>query len=144
VVCVSDDWPVSVGRKDFKPVPESWVELGHDAHADADGTRIYAVSVASLPDTRDMLAIRYAHPRSGQTLEVSTNGAPNPTGDGLIPASLASYHDWPRSRLADADPDGSARDVEMEHLRELWHERVDAIPAPEETAEAEGGARVDA
>jgi len=103
---MTDDWPVTVGRKDFKPVPESWVDLGHDAHADADGTRIFAVSVAAIPDTRDALAIRYAHPRSGQTLELRTNGKPNPAGDGLVPASLATHDDWPRSRLADADPDG--------------------------------------
>jgi len=131
---MSDDWPISVGREEYHPIPASWIEFGHDA-GDGDGTRIYAVSVAAVPGTRGLLAIRYLHPRSEQTLRVTTKGAPNPTGDGLIPASLRQYHDWPRSRLAYADPTGSAREPEIEHLQELWHERVAEIPAPEEAVE---------
>jgi hypothetical protein len=75
------------------------------------------------------------HPQSGQTLVAQTKGATADDG-GLIPASLDTHSTWPRSRTPQGHkPTGTAREPEMEHLRELWAERVDEIPALGEATE---------
>jgi hypothetical protein len=137
---MSDDWPLVIDGDEFSPVPETWIAHGHD---DGDhGPRLYAASVAVFG--RQMLRVRYLHPRQPQVLEATMRGADGPEG-GTVPAMLASKRTWPRSITPRGrDPVDVARDAEVAHLREVWGERVEAIPAPDEPVIADGGRAVQA
>ncbi|ELZ23473.1 hypothetical protein C475_14408 [Halosimplex carlsbadense 2-9-1] len=138
---MSDEWPVEIDGDEFHPIPESWIEYGSDQ--DRGSPRIYAVSVASGP--RNMILLRYASP-DGRAVKVSTNGADNPSGDGIVPASLAKYENWPRSMVPNrgVEPTGLLRKAESEHFRELWADRIEHDSAeadPQLVADGGGGER---
>lgn len=117
----ADEWPVDLDGDEFYPIPESWIEHGSDQ--DRGSPRIYAVSVASGP--RNMILVRYASP-DGRAVKVSMTGAENPSGGGVVPASLAKYEDWPRSMVPgrNVEPTGLLRKLENEHFRDLWSDRL--------------------
>jgi len=131
----SDEWPVEIDGDEFYPIPESWIEHGSDQ--DHGSPRIYAVSVAS--GVRNLIAIRYASP-DGRCVEVTTSGAENPTGRGIVPASLARHADWPRSLVPskNVEPTDILRSVEPQHFRELWADRIEDDDEAERQIVAEG------
>jgi len=117
-------WPLEIDGREYAPIPSTWIEHGTDRnHGDP---RVYAVSVAR--SARDMLRIRYIA-RDGGVYRQSTPSAPNPTGEGVVPASLADVHDWPRSIIPPRDVDAvdTARDLELEHLTEIWSDIIDDV-----------------
>ncbi|WP_436924938.1 hypothetical protein [Halosimplex amylolyticum] len=118
----SDEWPVVVDGDKYRPIPESWIEHGSDQ---GNGSpRVYAVSVAR--SVREMISIRYAT-RDGRVFRVTTTGAENPTGGGIVPASLAKYTDWPRSLVPRqyVDSVDVLRGAESVHMRVLWSDRLE-------------------
>lgn len=126
------EWPLVIDGDDYSPIPESWLSWGYDDGREGE-TRLYAVS-AAVP-TPAFVKIRYAHPTTPKVLVAETAAAQNSAGDGYIPASLANRRTWPRSTTPQGQPPSDvARDPEFDHLRELWGERVDAIPSPDESA----------
>jgi len=136
-------WPLEIERREFHPVPESWIEHGDD-HGSGE-PRVYAVSVAHLG--RKELALRYRHCSTPKVIRIRMRGTDNPTGDGIVPSLLANdYGSWPRSVVPtpNVKPHDVARDKETEHLRETWGSRVDEIPQPEEKAIADGGCAAEA
>jgi len=139
---MTERWPVVIDDQEYSPIPESWIEHGHD---DGDGQhRVYAVSAAS--GVRDILHVRYIHPSTPKVLRALMQSAENPTGDGVVPSMLATYQTWPRSIIADGvEPVDVARKLELEHLRELWGERVESIPSSAEDVQllADGGRAVE-
>jgi len=132
------DWPIEIDGREFSPIPESWIERGHD---DGHGIpRIYAVSAAVCG--RQILHVRYLSTQSPKALRVTMRGADGPNG-GTVPEMLLTRRTWPRSITPDgAGPSGAARTVEIEHLRELWAGEIEDIPGPDELV-ADGGRVVD-
>lgn len=119
------DWPVTVDGRAFEPLPDSWVEAGHDDGA--GHPRLYAVSGAV--SGRQVLHVRYVHPRTEYVLTAEMRGTDGPEG-GTVPEMLDARGTWPRSITPrGVDPQGVARDCEVAHLRKLWHDRVDEIPS---------------
>ena len=121
------DWPVHRDGLEYDPIPASWIEHGSDR--DHGSPRLYAVSVAH--SARDMISIRYVA-RDGGVYVQTCASAPNPTGDGVVPASLATYRDWPRSLVPPRgmEPVDHAHTLECEHVSEIWS---DVDDAPEES-----------
>jgi len=116
-------WPVEVDDWEYQAIPESWIEAGID---DGRGRpRLYAVSAAVL--NRGMLAVRYAHPVNPGVVYATMTSTDGPSG-GTIPASLPR-DSWPRSIVPgrNIEPTGVIRDVERDHLEELWADRVDEV-----------------
>jgi len=136
---MAGDWPLVIDGREFSPVPETWIEHGHD---DGDGSpRLYAVSAAVCG--RDVLHVRYAAACVPKVLVAHYRGERG--DDGLLPACLAKKRTWPRSITpAGNGPDDVARSPEIAHLREVWSERVEAIPGDGAAAVADGGRAVDA
>jgi hypothetical protein len=136
---VTDDWPISAGREKYHPIPASWIGWGYDDGRESE-VRLYAVSAAVVGL---WMKIRYTQPQKPGVLVVETRAQERPDGDGHVPAELASRRTWMRSTTPQGqDPDDVRRGPETAHLRELWHDRVDVIPAPGESAEravADGG-----
>jgi len=130
-------WPVTIDDREYSPIPESWVEHGSD-RSDHAGTRVYAVSAAR--SVRNLLSIRYAT-REGAAVRYVCECVETEAGDGVVPASLAKYHDWPRSKIPHPDVEavGVLRGPEIEHLRELWADRVDGGVDVDERIVAQGG-----
>jgi len=116
------EWPVEIDGREYQPVPASWIDHGVDE--DGGGTRVYAVSVGH--SVRNLISIRYAT-REGVAACYVFEGVENPTGEGIVPAMLAQQHtDWPCSLVPHPDdqPAGVLRGPEIEHLRELWSDRI--------------------
>lgn len=133
---MSDGYPVEIEGDLWSPVPESWIENGSDQ--DTGTPRIYAVSVA--PGPRNMIKLRYASP-DGRAVEVTTNGAENPTNEGTVPASLAKYHDWPRSLVPSrtVEPTDVLRTPETAHFREMWSDRLQERAVDDQRVATDGG-----
>lgn len=133
-------WPIAIDGLEYQPIPENWIGWGYDGGRETE-PRLYAVSAAVA--TPAFLKIRYAHPQTPKVLVVKCAAGERPDGDGHVPAELASRKTWMRSTTPQGQaPDDVCRGPEAEHLRELWHDRVDGIPAPEESTEravADGG-----
>jgi len=123
------DWPLAIDGREHHPIPATWLDHGSDEGYGSP--RCYAVSVAR--STRDLIRIRYVA-RDGGVYVQSTSSKPNPTGEGVVPASLASVHDWPRSIVppSHVEPADTARDPERERLQAVWSERVDGLEAERE------------
>jgi len=119
-----EQWPLKIDGREYHPIPETWLDYGSDEGA--GGPRCYAVSVART--VRDLIRIRYVA-RDGGVYVQSTSSKENPTGGGIVPASLATAHDWPRSIVppSHVEPADTARTAERERLQALWTERVDAL-----------------
>ncbi|WP_226013071.1 hypothetical protein [Halomicrobium salinisoli] len=105
-------WPVEIDGREYRPVPESWIEHGVDADEGQGPPRVYAVSVCLY---RNRVRVRYAHPNTDGVTEMETT--PIQHGDGLVPTGLAKPGSvWHRSVVptVDAHVDGVAerrRDV---------------------------------
>lgn len=123
------DWPLAIDGHEYHPIPATWLDHGSDEGYGSP--RCYAVSVAH--SVRDLIRIRYVA-RDGGVYVQSTSSKPNPTGEGVVPASLASVHDWPRSIVppSRAEPADTARDLERERLQAVWPERVHALDTEHE------------
>ena len=134
------DWPLEIDGLQYSPIPQTWLGWGYDDGRERD-IRLYAVSAAVRND--HWIRIRYTHPTQPQVLTAETLAKERPDGDGFVPAELATRRQWMRSTTPQgADPTDVRRSVETRHLRKLWHDRVDEIPAPDESAEravADGG-----
>jgi len=130
-------WPVEIDGREYQPVPRSWVEHGRD-----DGVgrpRLYAVSAAVFG--RQILSVRYVHPRSHGVLHAEMRGVKGPKG-GIVPEMLATHGTWPRSLTpGDAGPDDAAREPEIDRLCELWNDRITDPSAADERVAADGGER---
>jgi len=128
---MSDAWPLEIDDLEYSPIPQSWIDHGHE-HGHGS-PRLYAVSAAVTG--RNVLFVRYVAPSVGRTLRAEMLGKEGPNG-GIVPAMLASYHDWAASITPDGHgPTGVARDPEMRHLRELWSDEIEAIPDAEVVAD---------
>ncbi|WP_436931653.1 hypothetical protein [Halosimplex halobium] len=131
-------WPLEIDGREYQPIPESWIEAGVD---DGFGDpRLYAVSAAV--ESRQMLVVRYAHPSNPGVLWASMQGTDGSSG-GTIPASLPR-RSWPRSIVPgrNTEPTGVIRDIEREHLEELWADRLQEDDEADQQLIADGG-RVD-
>ena len=137
---MTSDWPLVIDGREFRPIPATWIGWGYDSGRD-DAPRVYAVSAAVV--NREFLRIRYTHAQTPKVLVATCQAAQRPDGDGYVPAELASRQTWMRSTTPQGqDPDDVRRGPETAHLRELWHDHVDVIPAPAERAVADGGRAV--
>jgi hypothetical protein len=126
-----NEWPVEWDGDDYWPLPESW--LDHERAYDRDqcaGPQLLATSVALRTGTT--IRVRYLHPTAPQVLVCQTAAVTRE--DGVGPAALENGSEWPRSlRPGLSDPVDTPALCEREHLRELWSDRVDAVPADDDT-----------
>jgi len=134
----TDRWPLAIDGRDYYPIPESWVEMGHDD--DEGDRRVYAVSAAV--GSRQTFHVRYRHPITPRVIVTEMQGTHSPRADRVVPQMLVSHGTWLRSIIVDdRPPSGVSREPEQSHLREIWAGRVDAIPTDEEVQPvvADGG-----
>lgn len=137
---MSHVWPIEIDGHEFHPIPESWIEHGVD-----DGEcdqRFLAVSAACR--ARGMLTVRHVNPLSNEVVRATMMSCESPSGDGRVPALLAREdREWPRSIIPDrgANAADAVRDAELDHLQDLWGERVADIPSDDEDEQvlADGG-----
>ena len=116
---MNSSWPVEWAGYEFQPIPESWIRAQTAVDSDQRaGPKLLAVSAASKNDGKELL-VRYGEPTRRNVLVqwmVATNGQ-----EGVIPNSLASGSGWARSlRPGRNDPVDDLREVELQHLEELW------------------------
>lgn len=131
---MTDDWPVEIRDFDYHPIPESWLEHPRAyASRGPDGPVVYAVSAATYGSKT--LRIRYIHPATKQMHGAQT--AAKQRDNGAVPLALVNGRGWPRSKVATMRPVGAARNVEIQHFRELWEERLEDELDPR--AIADGG-----
>jgi len=123
------DYTVEIDGDEFQPIPESWLDhpSAVDGREGEGPPRIYAVSAARLSSR--CLKIRYAQPKTNNVLQFTTGAAPGPEGDGYVPAQLREPGEtWQRSMVPVSRPMDVLRVEEIAHFRELWADRVDAVP----------------
>jgi len=114
-------WSLEIDGREYAPIPSTWIDHGSDR--DHGEPRVVDVNVAH--SVRDLIRIRYVTV-DGDAYVVRMSSRPNPTNDGCVPAPLARYKDWPRSIVPTADVDADdARDLELEHLIEIWSDVID-------------------
>lgn len=122
------EWPLSIDREEYHPVPESWVEAAsaydEDPDAPAEAIRLYATSAAIIGGR--FVSVRYSAPRFTKVLEYREECIERSDGEGYVPRSLFKGG-WSRSRTAKRDdqPSGVRRKPELEHLLELWGDRLE-------------------
>jgi hypothetical protein len=127
---VGDGYPIEWEGDLYQPVPEWWI-----AHQDATtgeekfGPRLYATSYAILPERT--MTIRYIHPTIPRCIVVEVPYCE--TELGMHPLDLTTATRWSHSIYPGRRPvDDVARPAEWRHLREIWADRVDEVPADRE------------
>jgi len=120
-----EDWPVSFegDSLDYKPIPRSWLthEQAYDRHKRA-GPKLLAVSAATYGSKT--IRVRYVKPANEKVL-VAQTGADDVDG-AIVPLGLLWGTGWPRSlRPGPTNPSDELRDVEREHMEDIWADIVD-------------------
>jgi hypothetical protein len=142
------EWPLDIGGRQFRPIPESWIHhphaVDHDEAAPESAVRLYAVS-AAISETGRALFVRYLHPDGTGVLELETGACPAPNGEDRVPCGLMPpvSNPWPRSYVPNRhqEPDDRHRVAERDHLLELWGEHL-GIDDGQDQVVADGGRAV--
>lgn len=132
-------WPVEYDGYEYEPIPRSWLEHPESYHRDhRGGPRLYAVSAAQI--TPRTLRVRYIHPTNPGVLVCQTAGRQH--NGGIVPEGIVIKTGWPHSlHPGRSDPKDVCRQVEREHFKTLWGERVSESSTDTERSElvADGG-----
>lgn len=127
----TDIWSFHWDGYEWQPIPEWWLDNQFARDRDElDGPPLFAVSFAELPG--NTIRVRYLHSTYPKVLVCQTASAKFERG--IAPRAFQTGAGWPRSmRPGASTPQDTARIVEIQHLRSIWSERVEDVPADGES-----------
>jgi hypothetical protein len=136
---MAPEYALGIDGDEFRPVLASWLDHPDAVDAGDGRPRLYAVS-AAVRSSR-CIVVRYAQPRTNNVAQYTIGGMRGPSGEGYVPASLLEAGEtWARSQVPHprTEPQDCLRVEEIEHFRDLWADRVDAVRSDAELI-ADGG-----